>query len=189
VLVDGDERVIEHGSPLVDDPDRVGVVRQLGVDETSFLTATRSHPTIYATRAGRSRAAGADRHGEGQPRQDLRAWTAHAGPAWLAGVEVVATDLAESFRAGLSPHLDHARRVADPFHVVRVRHAAASIRCAAGSRTRPSATGAAEAIRCIGSARCSWPAERLDDTGRHRMLLNLRLGDPHEEVAGAWLAG
>ncbi len=33
---------------------------------------------------------------------------------------MVATDLAESFRAGLFPHLDHARRVADPFHVVRV---------------------------------------------------------------------
>ena len=33
---------------------------------------------------------------------------------------MVATDLAESFRSGLSPHLDHARRVADPFHVVRV---------------------------------------------------------------------
>ena len=29
--------VIEHGTPLVDDPDRVGPVRQLGVDETSFL--------------------------------------------------------------------------------------------------------------------------------------------------------
>ena len=33
---------------------------------------------------------------------------------------MVATDLAESFRAGLSPGLAHARRVADPFHVVRV---------------------------------------------------------------------
>ena len=29
--------VVEHGTPLVDDPDRVGPVRQLGVDETSFL--------------------------------------------------------------------------------------------------------------------------------------------------------
>lgn len=40
---------MEHGTPLVDDPDRVGPVRQLGVDETSFLKATRSHPTVYAT--------------------------------------------------------------------------------------------------------------------------------------------
>ena len=42
--------VVEHGTPLVDDPGRVGPgCRQLGVDETSFLKATRSHPTIYAT--------------------------------------------------------------------------------------------------------------------------------------------
>ena len=57
---------------------------------------------------------------EGNAAADLRRWTANADPAWLAGIEVVATDLAESFRAGLSPHLDHATRVADPFHVVRV---------------------------------------------------------------------
>ena len=41
--------VIEHGTPLVDDPDRIGRVRQLGVDETSFLKATRDHPIVYAT--------------------------------------------------------------------------------------------------------------------------------------------
>ena len=35
--------VIEHGTPLVDDPDRVGRVRQLGIDETSFLAANRRH--------------------------------------------------------------------------------------------------------------------------------------------------
>ncbi len=34
---------------LVDDPNRVGAVRQLGVDETSFLRANRDHHTIYAT--------------------------------------------------------------------------------------------------------------------------------------------
>ena len=30
--------------------------------------------------------------------------------------------------------------------------------------------------------------ERLDDRGRNRMLLGLRIGDPHDEVLGAWLA-
>ena len=41
--------VIEHGTPLVDDPERVGLLRQLGVDETSFLRANRWHSTVYAT--------------------------------------------------------------------------------------------------------------------------------------------
>jgi len=34
--------VVEHGSPIVDDPDRVGAVNLLGVDETSFLRANRA---------------------------------------------------------------------------------------------------------------------------------------------------
>ena len=41
--------VIDHGTPLVDSPDRVGAVRQLGIDETTYLSAKPSHPTIYAT--------------------------------------------------------------------------------------------------------------------------------------------
>ena len=31
-------------------------------------------------------------------------------------------------------------------------------------------------------------AERLDERGHDRMLLGLRVGDPHDEVLGAWLA-
>ena len=41
--------VVEHGTPLVDDPERIGVLRHLGVDETSFLAANWKHCTIYAT--------------------------------------------------------------------------------------------------------------------------------------------
>jgi len=112
--------VVEHGTRLVDDPARVGRVRQLGVDETSYLRANRHHHTIHATGL-------VDLEGrrlidmvKGNAAVELGKWTANADPVWLAGIEVVATDLAQSFRAGLSPHLDHAIRVADPFHVVRV---------------------------------------------------------------------
>src|SRR5271165_4126319 len=38
-----------HGRPLVDDPHRVGPTRALGVDEHSFLAATREHATTFAT--------------------------------------------------------------------------------------------------------------------------------------------
>jgi hypothetical protein len=51
---------------------------------------------------------------QGNAAADLRRWCANADPVWLARIGVVATDLAESYRAGLSPHLDHATRVADP---------------------------------------------------------------------------
>jgi transposase len=180
--------VIEHGTPLVDDPQRVGRVRQLGIDETSFLRATRDHPTLYATGLVDLR-----RHimidmVAGNRAQDLRRWTAGADPAWLAGIKVVATDLAESFRAGLSPHLDHARRVADPFHVVRVGN-----RCLDQVRRRVQQDTLAHRgrkddplyrIRKI----MLTGAERVDQRGLDRLLLGLRHGDPRDEVLGAWLA-
>ncbi|MBA2495825.1 MAG: ISL3 family transposase [Acidimicrobiia bacterium] len=123
--------VVEHGTPLVDDPDRVGTVRQLGVDETAFLAANRTHSTIYATGLVDLEQRIVIDMVQGNTAADLRKWCAGADPGWIEGIEVVATDLAESYRAGLSPHLDHARRVADPFHVVRVAN-----RCIDGVRRR-----------------------------------------------------
>ena len=75
--------VIEHGTPLVDDPDRVGPVRQLGVDETSYLAATPVHPTVYATGL-----VDLEQHimidmVRGNSAADLRRWTANAHPAWF----------------------------------------------------------------------------------------------------------
>ncbi len=43
------DAVVLHGTPLVEDPKRVKRVRALGIDETSFLSATREHRTIYVT--------------------------------------------------------------------------------------------------------------------------------------------
>jgi transposase len=41
--------VHEHGTPLVDDPARLEGVATLGLDETSFLKATRTVPTRWVT--------------------------------------------------------------------------------------------------------------------------------------------
>lgn len=180
--------VIEHGTPLVDDPSRVGRVRQLGVDETSFRAANRHHSTIYTTQlVDLERRATIDMV-EGNTAPDLRRWLAGADPAWLADIKVVATDLAESFRAGLSPHLDHAKRVADPFHVVRVGN-----RCLDQVRRRVQNDTLGHRGRKLDPLYrirklLLTGAERVDDAGRERLLLGLRVGDPNDEVLGAWLA-
>ncbi len=180
--------VIEHGTALVDSPDRVGTVTKLGVDETSFQAARPGVATKYVTGlVDLERRAMIDMT-PGNSAADLRRWCANADPAWIARIEVVATDLAESYRAGLSPHLDHCVRVADPFHVVRV------------------------ANRCMDTVRRRVQNEQLGHRGRKadplfkirkillaasnaspkavtkRMLLGLRAGDPHDELLGAWLA-
>jgi transposase len=180
--------VVEHGTRLVDDPARVGRVRQLGVDETSFLKATGTHPTIYATGLVDLERRIVIDMVRGNAAKDLRRWTSNADPEWLGGIRVVATDLAESFRAGLSPHLDHARRVADPFHVVRVAN-----RCLDTVRRRVQQDTLGhrgrkhDPLYRIRKVLLTGD-ERLTHTGRVRILLGLRAGDPHDEVLGAWLA-
>jgi transposase len=180
--------VIEYGTPLIEDAGRVGVVHQLGIDETSWLKATPAHPTLYATGLVDLDARILIDMVEGNSADDLRGWLVEQDPAWLGGIEVVTTDLAESYRAGLSSHLGHARRVADPFHVVRVGN-----RCVDKVRRRVQQETLAHRgrkpdplyrIRKLLLA----GAERLDERGHDRMLLGLRVGDPHDEVLGAWLA-
>jgi len=181
--------VIEHGTPLVDDPIRVGPVAQLGVDETSWLRANRRHATLYATGL-----VDLDRHiiidmVEGNSADDLRRWCAGQDPAWLEAIITVATDLAESYRAGLdNEHLARANRVADPFHVVRVANRCLdTIRRRVQNETlghRGRKDDPLYRIRKILLA----GNERLDERGQQRMLLGLRVGDPADEVLGGWLA-
>jgi transposase len=170
--------VVEHGTPLVDDPDRVGPVGHLGVDETSFLRANRRHATIYATGLVDLQARIVIDMVEGNAAADLRRWTTNADPGWLAGIEVVATDLAESFRAGLSPHLDHATRVADPFHVVRVGNRCVDqVRRRVQNETLGHRGRKSDPLYRIRKLLLAGH-ERLDERGHDRMLLGLRVGDP-----------
>jgi transposase len=68
--------VIEHGTPLVDDRDRVGPVTKLGVDETSLLRANRHHATRYATGLVDLDAGIVIDMVEGNAAPDLRRWCA-----------------------------------------------------------------------------------------------------------------
>jgi transposase len=182
------DAVTRHGTPLIDDPARVGPVRALGIDETSFLSANREHSTIYATGM-----VDLDRRRlidmvEGNAAVDLRRWCARQDPGWLAGVRVVATDLAESYRSGLSPHLDHAIRVADPFHVVRIGNRCVDqVRRRVQNETLGHRGRKDDPLFRIRKLLLSG-MERLDERGHDRVLLGLRRGDPHDELLGAWLA-
>ena len=182
------DAVTLHGTPLVEDPGRVGRVRALGIDETSYLAATREHSTIYATGL-----VDLDRRKlidmvEGNSAADLRRWCGQQDPVWLGQVRVVATDLTESYRLGLAPHLDHAMRVADPFHVVRVGNRCVDkVRRRVQNETLGHRGRKHDPLYRIRKLLLSG-AERLDDRGHGRMLLGLRVGDPRDETLGAWLA-
>ncbi len=180
--------VVLHGTPLVDDPKRVGKVKALGIDETTFLSANRERSTVYATGMVDLERRKIIDMVEGNSASDLRRWCAAQDPAWLAGVRVVATDLAESYRAGTAPHLDHAVRVADPFHVVRVANRCVDkVRRRVQNETLGHRGRKHDPLYRIRKLLLKG-TERLDQRGHDRLLLGLRLGDPHDELLGAWLA-
>jgi transposase len=180
--------VSHYGKPLIDDPDRVGPVDALGIDETSFLKATRHHPTVYVTGIVDTAQAALVDLIEGHAAKDISTWLKGCDEDWLTQVSSVACDLHEGYRSGLSPYLDHAVKVADPFHVVAVAN-----RCLDKVRRRVQNETLAHRgrkddplyrIRKV----LLTGAERLDDRGQSRMAIGLRLGDPNDEVLGAWLA-
>jgi transposase len=76
--------VTDHGRPLVDDPTRLEDVAALGLDETSFLKATRTSPTRWVTglvdlERGRLLDVVADR-----TRAAVDGWLGARPAAWLA---------------------------------------------------------------------------------------------------------
>ena len=180
--------VRHHGSPLVDDRRRVGPVRAMGVDEHSYLAATREHTTIYATvLVDLDRRKVIDLF-EGKSAAKLRRWTSHRPQSWRRGVRVVALDLTDTYRAGLVPHLAHATRVADPFHVTRVANRMLDqVRRRVQNETMGHRGRKQDPLFRIRKLLVKGE-ERLDDKGREKLMAALRLGDPYDEVLGAWLA-
>ena len=182
------EAVKEHGQPLVDAPDRVGQVRMLGVDETAFLKANRDHSTLYATGVIDLDARIVVDVIPGNTSADLGSWLDGQPPVWLEAIRVVATDLADSYRHALVGRLDHAIRVADPFHVVRVANRCLDqVRRRVQNQTKGHRGRKRDPLYRIRKLLLKG-AERLDGAGLDRMLLELRIGDPDGDVQGAWCA-
>ena len=84
--------------------------------------------------------------------------------------------------------MDHALKVADPFHVVRVAQ-----RCLDSIRRRVQRENHGHRGRkgdplYDNRKIMATGDERLTDRGRQRLLEGFRFGDPHDEVLGGWLA-
>ena len=97
---------------------------------------------------------------------------------WIEAVEVVATDLAESYRRGIAEHLEHTVLVADPFHVVRAANRVVDkVRRRVQNETLGHRGRKADPLYRIRRLLISG-SERLDERGHKRILLGLRRGDP-----------
>jgi transposase len=178
--------VADHGRPLVDDPTRLEDVTALGLDETSFLKATRVAPTRYVTglvdlEGGRLLDVLADR-----TRAAVDGWLDARSRDWLAQIGTVALDPWRGYASALVAPLGHATVVVDHFHAIRLANAVVD---QVRRRTQQATLGhrgrkhdplyRIRKLLLVG-------AEQLTSRGRVRLRAGLAAGDPGGEVAAAW---
>jgi transposase len=178
--------VADHGTPLVDDAARLDGVGRLGLDETSFLKATRQAPTRWVTglvdlERGRLLDLVADR-----TRAAVDGWLGARPHGWLAQVNTVALDPWRGYASALMAPLGHATVVVDHFHAIRLANTVVD---QVRRRTQQATLGhrgrKQDPLYRIRKLLLT-AHEQLTGRGRARLRAGLRAGDPTGEVAVAW---
>jgi transposase len=178
--------VADHGQPLVDDPTRLDGVAALGLDETSFLKATRLAPTRYVTglvdlEQGRLLDVVADR-----TRAAVHSWLDARSRDWLAQIGTVALDPWRGYASALVVSLGHVTVVVDHFHAIKLAN---TMLDQVRRRTQQATLGhrgrKPDPLYRIRKLLLT-AAEQLTSRGRVRLRAGLAVGDPTGEVAVAW---
>ena len=184
------DAVIAYGTPLVDDPARIGPVDALGLDETLFYRMGRwrtqqwctsivdvspGHSHLLDVVPGRS-AAGPS------------AWLEARDEQWRDTIRYGVLDLSGPYRKTFDDTLAHVTQVADPFHLIRLANSKLD-ECR--RRVQNETVGHRghkddplyRARRLLTKAH-----ERLDERGDTKLRGFLQAGDPRHEVRTAWHA-
>jgi transposase len=180
--------VWDHGRPRVDHLARLGAPVAIGLDETSFLAATATHPTLLVT--------GIVDLDTGRlidvlPARSARAVTnwldAKPGP-WRARIRHAVIDPYQAYATAVARALPDARLVVDHFHTIRLANAALDeVRRRVQHTTLGHRGRKADPLYRI-RRRLLAGHEHLDPVGFTRMLTLLNIGDPDGEVAACYLA-
>jgi transposase len=161
-------------------------VAALGLDETSFLKATRVAPTRYVTglvdlERGRLLDVVADR-----TRAAVGGWLHTRTHDWLAHIGTVALDPWRGYASALVAPLGHATVVVDHFHAVRLANTVVD---QVRRRTQQATLGhrgrRGDPLYRIRKLLLT-AAEQLTQRGRARLRAGLAAGDPTGQVAVAW---
>ena len=186
------DTVVAYGEALVDDdPDRIGEVTALGLDETLFWRQGPWRTQHWATSIVDVAAPGGARLLDmvaGRDAKGASDWLEARPEPWRDHIRWGVLDLSGPYRKTFDDALDHVTQVADPFHLVRIANQALD-ECRRrvqnetfGHRGRKD-DPLYRARRLLTKAH-----ERLDDRGEHKLMGLLQAGDPHGEVRMAWHA-
>jgi hypothetical protein len=180
--------VRDHGRPRIDHLSRLGEPAALGVDETAFLAATPTHPTLLVTGF-----VDLDRHQlidvvEGRTAAGVRDWLAARPAPWRASIAAVTLDPYAGYARGMADGLPHADLVIDHFHAIRLGNAALDeVRRRVQHETLGHRGHKHDPLYRI--RRLLLVAhERLTARGWRRLRAGLDAGDPEGEVGAAYLA-
>ena len=180
--------VWDHGQPRVDHLARLGAPAAIGLDETSFLAATATHPTLLVTGIVDL---DAGRLVDVLPARSARAvtdWLDSKPAPWRAGIRHVVIDPYQPYATAVAQALPEARLVVDHFHVIRLANAALDeVRRRVQHTTLGHRGRKPDPLYRI-RRRLLTGHERLDPAGFARMLAWLDIGDPDGEVAACYLA-
>ena len=114
------DAVIAYGVPLVEDPDRIGAVDALGLDETLFCREGRWRSQLWCTSivdvmCGQLLDVVAGRTASGPS-----GWLEARSDVWREQIRWGVLDLSGPYRKTFDDALPDATEVADPFHVVKL---------------------------------------------------------------------
>ncbi len=185
------DAVIGYGTALVDDPDRIGNVTALGLDETLFCRLGRWRTQHWCTSIVDITAGGGAQLLDvvpGRSATEPTRWLQARPEAWRNQIRYGVLDLSGPYRKVFDDALERVTQVADPFHVVKLANTKLD-ECrrrvqneTLGHRGRKD-DPLYRARRLLTKAH-----ERLDERGNHKLIGLLRAGDPRGEVKMAWHA-
>lgn len=123
------DAVIAYGQALLDaDVDRVGRVDALGVDEVLFARLGRWRTQAWSTSIVDVACGQLIDVIGGRSSAGLCEWLAEQPDEWLEAIRWAVLDLSGPWRLAFDTMLPDATQVADPFHMVKVRHEALCVR-------------------------------------------------------------
>jgi transposase len=182
------DTMIAYGQLLVDDPDRIGPVTAIGMDETLF---TRTG--AYRTQQWATTFADVGSHrlidiAQGKDAESVIGWLDQRPQSWLEAIEVGTLDMASSYRSIYHQILPQAVLVVDPFHLVKHANLCLDrVRCAVQNQTLGHRGHKHDPL--YRSRRLLTKAtERLTVQGHEKLRGLLAAGDPDGHVGTAWAA-
>lgn len=183
------DAVSAYGRILIDDPQRIGAVTALGLDETLFA---RSGP--FRTQGWSTSIVALDRPAQlldvvpGRSAKGASEWIDARPQAWRDAIIWGVLDLSGPYRKTFTDSLPHVIQIADPFHVIKIANQRLD---EARRRTQNETLGhrGRKDDPLFRSRRLlTKGAERLDERGETKLLGLLEAGDPRGEVRMTWLA-